>query len=166
MVAAFDIHYDRKPIKGVAVLFDWSDKTPQQSISHYFDRVEEYESGAFFKRELPCIIKLLENLQLEQIDTIIVDGSVWVNDDKKKGLGAYVFDHLQGKIPVIGVSKNQLKDCNILCKPILRGKSQKHLWVSAIGLPLEQAAEKIKNMQGEFRIPEVLKKLDRLTRIA
>ncbi|WP_256676101.1 hypothetical protein, partial [Pseudomonas sp. Kh13] len=48
---------------------------------------------------------------------------------------------------------------------VYRGKSRRPLFVSSIGLDGEYAAALIKNLRGASRIPEVLKKVDQLTRL-
>ena len=48
---------------------------------------------------------------------------------------------------------------------VLRGKSKKPLFVTSVGMETAVAAEKINTMAGEFRIPALLKELDRLTKL-
>jgi hypothetical protein len=42
---------------------------------------------------------------------------------------------------------------------VYRGKSIKPLYVSVIGIDLNYSAKLIKNLKGDFRIPDILKKL-------
>jgi len=44
--------------------------------------------------------------------------------------------------------------------PVLRGESQNPLWVTAIGIEVGFAAERVKEMAGEFRVPGLLKMVD------
>jgi deoxyribonuclease V len=130
----------------------------------YFNSVEEYVSGEFFRRELPCILSLFETVRPLNPDVLLVDGYVWTGDENQKGLGAHLFYSLQEKYPVIGVAKSAFKNAEKICIPVFRGKSKKPLWISAIGTPTSDAAQKIIQMHGEFRMPTLLKELDELTR--
>jgi hypothetical protein len=47
---------------------------------------------------------------------------------------------------------------------VLRGKSKKPLYVTAMGMLLERAADRVRTMHGEFRMPHLLSELDRLTK--
>jgi deoxyribonuclease V len=164
MILATDTYYTSDEARVIGALFDWSDYTPKEIFSTRINNVEPYESGKFYKRELPCIIKLIENIDLEKIEFIIVDGHCYVNDNLEYGLGGYLYNTLEQKIPVIGVAKNSLAGLEKLSIPILRGKSKNPLYISSIGCDLNYAAEKIKTMSGEFRIPTILKIVDQKTR--
>jgi len=48
--------------------------------------------------------------------------------------------------------------------PVLRGHSKNPLFVTAIGTDAETAALYVKNMSGQYRIPSLLKELDKLTK--
>ena len=125
---------------------------------------EEYVPGEFYKRELPCILEILEEVDLQKIDTIVVDGFVYLDDDLKPGLGAYVYKTLEEKIPVIGVAKSNFlknKNCSVA---VLRGESIKPLFVTAAGIDLSAAAMNIESMQGDFRMPTLLQQLDTQTK--
>jgi hypothetical protein len=50
--------------------------------------------------------------------------------------------------------------------PVLRGESINPLYVTAIGTNLQQVADNIKGMHGDYRLPTVLKELDRITKEA
>jgi deoxyribonuclease V len=59
MILAIDVHYKDKTAKAVGALIQhWNDATAQRHVIKYIDAVEEYVPGAFYKRELPCILKL------------------------------------------------------------------------------------------------------------
>ncbi|MDP4089828.1 MAG: endonuclease V, partial [Bacillota bacterium] len=136
----------------------------QEIISKYsvfIHRVQRYESGKFYRRELPCILRVLEEVN-EKIDLIITDSFVWL-DDGKRGLGARLYEKLKGQIPVIGVAKTFFRDAQNY-KEVFRGKSSKPLYVSSAGIDLDYSADFIRNMKGRFRIPDLLKEVDRLSR--
>jgi deoxyribonuclease V len=82
----------------------------------------------------------------------------------KRGLGAYLYDALQQQIPIIGVAKTNFHTINEQKLELVRGKSTRPLYVTAAGIPLSHAAEHIKSMAGDHRMPMLLKELDVLTR--
>lgn len=104
---------------------------------------------------------MLEKVK-ENIDIIIIDSFVWI-DGHKNGLGAYLYKSMKFKVPIIGVAKSYLKGSTDYLK-VYRGKSTVPLYVSAIGIDLKYSAKLIKNLKGDFRIPDVLKKVDKLSR--
>ena len=95
---------------------------------------------------------------------MVVDGYVCLNDDDKKGLGYYVFTYFEGKIPVIGVAKTSFHQNTKNVRPILRGVSTNPLYVTSIGVNVDEAANSIQSMAGAFRMPTLLKLMDTLTK--
>jgi deoxyribonuclease V len=165
MILAIDVHYKETTAKTVgALLQNWDDAVAQQYIIKYINEVEEYVPGAFYKRELPCILEIVKDLDLSSLSYIIIDGFVVLDDSSKPGLGAYVYESIQSQVPVIGVAKTNFHQNEQHVIPVLRGESTKPLYVTAVGTDLQQAAEHIKNMHGEFRLPTVLKEMDRITK--
>ncbi len=137
----------------------------EKVISEYCKIVEptnEYISGEFYKRELPCILSLYSLIK-EEINLIIVDSFVML-DGGRMGLGGYLFESLGRKIPVIGVAKTYFKGCSSYIA-VYRGISKKPLYISSIGVHPEFAFNFIKNLRGKNRIPDVLKRVDQLTRL-
>jgi hypothetical protein len=51
-----------------------------------------------------------------------------------------------------------------LKRPILRGESHNPLFITTIGLDLDEVANKVKNMFGEYRMPYLLSQLDQMTK--
>ena len=165
MILAFDTYYFENKAKTVCVQFDdWESEETAVILTETIEGVAEYISGEFYKRELPCIMSLLSQIDLANITTIIVDGFVFLDDDGKKGLGAHLYDELKAKIPVIGVAKRDFATINKLRKEVYRGESKSPLFVTAIGMELDVAAQRIQHMQGDFRMPALLKQLDQETR--
>jgi deoxyinosine 3'endonuclease (endonuclease V) len=163
MILAVDVYYEGESAKAVGVLFNWKDDKPAQIYTAYIDKVAPYEPGRFYKRELPCIQVLLEDIE-DNLDAIIVDGYVYASNTKAYGLGGHLYEDIARRAPVIGVAKTPFKNNEETCMEITRGDSKKPLYVSAIGIDLAEAAVEVAGMHGEFRIPTVLKELDRLTR--
>lgn len=165
MILALDVYYEDEKAKVVGVLFeDWASEQPIQVLEEWIAGVAAYESGQFYKRELPCLMQILAKVKLIELAVIVIDGYVWLDTAGKKGLGAYLHEALDPKIPVLGVAKTKFAGSETVSQAILRGKSQTPLYISAQGLPLETAATYIQSMAGAYRIPTLLKYLDQQTR--
>lgn len=164
MILAIDIHYKTTYAKNVGVLFNWQDDTPEQIIVNQRHSVEEYVPGQFYKRELPCLLDVITEVDLTLVEAIVVDGHVYIDNDFKFGLGGYLYEALNQKIPIIGVAKRAFHKNEQTSIPVLRGESLNSLYVSAIGMDKVVAAQYIKNMRGEFRMPTILQILDTETK--
>jgi deoxyribonuclease V len=164
MVLAVDVYYFETFARAVAVLFEWEDEKVKEIVVEQLQNIEAYIPGEFYKRELPCILKVLEKVKLDEIQAIVVDGYVYLDNNKKYGLGAYLWEALGQKIPVIGVAKKTFHGNEKNVATLRHGQSQNTLYVSAIGIELETALGLIGTMHGDHRIPSVLKYLDQLTR--
>lgn len=97
------------------------------------------------------------------MDAILVDGHVYTSETEY-GLGGKLYEFLNQQIPIIGVAKNSFHANHTTIKEVYRGESSKPLYVSAIGIDLDEVIEAIKAMKGAFRIPDILKKLDNYTK--
>ncbi|MTH17376.1 endonuclease V [Flavobacterium sp. LC2016-01] len=165
MILAFDTYYYDNKAKTVCIEFtEWNQEKDFKVHTEIIDNVEEYVPGAFYKRELPCILSLLNNIDLKLVDVIIVDGFVYLDDDKKYGLGGHLYEKLNKEIPIIGVAKTNFASIEKDKKALLRGDSIKPLYITSIGIDLDEAYQKVESMAGEFRMPTLLKEMDRLTK--
>lgn len=164
MIAALDIHYKETYAKAVCVVFDWADETPSQTYTAIIKDVQPYVSGEFYKRELPCILKVLEQVPLHSLEAIIVDGHVFVDNDKKYGLGGYLWEALDEKIPVIGIAKKSFIHTEKVATPVKRGTSDNPLYISCIGIEKEMVLEKTQLLHGPHRMPTILKLVDSISR--
>ena len=165
MILALDVYYTEKGAKTVGIGFEnWEDQSPSLTFTDQSSEIAEYESGEFYKRELPCILRLLDQIDLTQLSCMVIDGYVILNDTGKLGLGGHLYETLEHKIPIIGVAKTRFAQNERKHREVLRGESQKPLWVTAMGMELDEAAQKIRNMHGEYRMPTLLKHLDTLTK--
>ncbi|MDZ7877389.1 MAG: hypothetical protein U5L45_06955 [Saprospiraceae bacterium] len=152
MIVVINVHYRENEAKIVCLEIDnWTDNVSSKTHIVYKYDVAEYESGAFYKRELPCITNIMEFVDLEMVECIVVDSYVYLDDNDKKGLGYYVYDHFEGKIPVIGVAKTSFHNNTKNVRPILRGSSLSPLYVSSIGIELDLAAKYVLSIAGKFR---------------
>lgn len=165
MLAAFDTYYTDAQAKTVCVLFEhWPDAAPTQVLVDVLDDVPAYEPGAFYKRELPCILRLLKQVEIATLQAIVIDGFVILDDAGKPGLGGHLYEQLNGRVPVIGVAKTNFATNTVNKQEVLRGESLRPLYITALGISLQQAAEHIHTMHGEHRMPTLLRHLDTLTR--
>lgn len=161
MIAAFDVNYlEGGSASAAVVLFsDYRDPEPVKSYTHILSKTEEYIPGEFYRRELPCILSLLNRIK-EIPDEIVIDGYVRLLD--KPGLGWHIFESLNKRIPVIGVAKSRFFGAKAV--EVFRGRSINPLYVTSAGVNLERASEKIRLMHGPHRIPTLLKRVDLLAR--
>ncbi len=161
MKLAVDAYYAGSKAKVVGVLFEnFSDEKPLKIISKVVDGVAPYESGSFYKRELPCIVSLLQDLDVRDISLIVIDGFVYLDGDGRYGLGGHLYERLERRVQIVGVAKSPFKGSCKLVREICRGGSKRPLFVSAIGIGVDEAAWLVKWMSGEFRMPSLLKILD------
>ena len=107
MILAFDTYYFENKAKTVALEFNhWTDKNPINVYEETISNIEEYIPGEFYKRELPCILSLLKQIDVSHCQAIIIDGFVVLDDHHNIGLGGYLHQALKERIPIIGVAKN------------------------------------------------------------
>lgn len=161
MIAAFDVGYsDDGSAQAAAIVFeDFSDAKPLRSYLKKIAKVAEYVPGSFYRRELPCILELFTEIE-EMIDIIVVDGYVSLGD--RPGLGKHLSESIAPHIAVIGVAKKYFKGS--IPAEAERGRSKNPLFVTAHGLEVEKARELIESMHGRYRLPTLLKTVDRLSR--
>lgn len=165
MILAFDTYYFDDKAKTVCLAFEqWTDEQPVKFYTGVLEGVEPYTPGAFYKRELPCILALLRTIDLSDIEAIVIDGFVFLDDSGKPGLGAHLYNALDKKIPVIGVAKTSFASLHQSKRKILRGNSLRPLYITSIGMDPDEAADRIRTMNGSHRTPTLLKRLDALTR--
>jgi len=163
MIACVDVDYRDDSAIAACVLFrDWADAVSTAEHVRRIDRVEPYQPGQFYKREMPCLLAVLAEVA-EPLETVVVDGYVWLADEGTPGLGAHLFEELGAAVPVIGVAKTRFASARA-ARPVLRGDSQRPLFVTAAGMDIEEAAQHVRAMHGEFRIPTLLKRVDHLCR--
>ncbi len=165
MIAAVDICYSETGATAGGVLFTHCiSERPAREVREFIEQVEPYEPGSFYKRELPCLLKLLEPVK-DRIETIIVDGYVWLGPQNRPGLGAHLYESLGKQVPVIGVAKSMFRG-STNAEAVLRGRSRRPLYVTAAGMGPVIAAKNIHGMRGPHRIPTLLKRVDQLCRSA
>jgi len=162
-MAILDVSYSNELATIACVQFyDWTDHEPAgMRISHLMVS-SRYEPGYFYRRELPCLLHALQQEPM-QFSDIIIDGYVQLNPPRNKGLGLHLAESLEYDAAVIGVAKNPLRIADRY-RRICRGRSKKPLFISAAGMSLDLAADMIRSMHGEYRLPTLIKMADTLCR--
>ena len=164
MLVAVDVDYREREVVAAAVGFtQWTDEHTSIEVVVTSDAPPApYEPGRFYLRELPHIRAALALVvpPVAPLGAIIVDGYVWLGPDK--GLGAHLYDALEHTVPVIGVAKTQFAGATAI--EVIRGVSARPLYVTAIGTDAAAAADRVRDMHGEHRIPTLLKRVDQLAR--
>jgi deoxyribonuclease V len=164
-ILAVDVAYGEARAAAVGVLFkDWGDKDHIVIVGTVRDGVPmSYEPGAFYKRELPLLLAVIDKSPME-ISAIVVDGYVWLGHEGQPGLGAHLYEAIERRTPVIGVAKTKYKD-DTWSAPVLRGASKSPLYVTSVGIDRAEAAENVARMSGEGRMPKLLSRADRRARM-
>lgn len=165
MILLVDVAYvEAEGVAAGVLLKDWSDTSPSREIVVHVPCVEEYVPGEFFRRELPCIEAVLEQVD-EPLECVVVDGYVTLGDPPRDGLGAALWSKLERKVPVLGVAKSKY-----LGTPeetfLFRGGSNRPLFVTAAGMTIDEAKRCVLSMAGKHRLPDMLKYVDALARKA
>lgn len=175
MIVAFDTYYYNGFSYTVGGVFkSWGDK----EVSYYATSIRtcidaEYKPGELYKRELPAIMQCLATLNIDTIDTIIVDGFVWLSEDGKtliKGLGARLQDAIYNKYntkkTIVGIAKNRYHVKIPECVDLERGLvTAKPIFITCSESCLtEHYASQVKVMHGDYRIPSIIKAVDSKTR--
>jgi deoxyribonuclease V len=159
MLAALDVDYRDNRAQCACICFaDWHSTKALETHCVGLENVAPYQAGAFFKRELPGLLQALAEVKVP-LEAILIDAYVWLAPGHG-GLGWHLYEALADKVPVIGVAKTRFRQAEEVAIPVLRRNSQNPLWITAIGMDLEEAAMKVSSMHGSFRIPTMLKLAD------
>ena len=168
MLACIDVDYRPHPSgreQGVAACVEfehWTDPRPFAEHVVIVPEVAPYVSGQFYTRELPCTLALLAELALPP-ELIVIDGYVQLDDQGRDGFGMHLWRALDERTPIVGVAKHPFH-ANPAALELLRGTSRQPLFVTAIGIDVGEALERVRSMHGEYRLPTLLKRVDRLCR--
>src|SRR5690348_2700736 len=138
MIACVDVDYRADCCVAACVVFrDWCDDA---EANHFIDRgppAEAYVPGEFYRRELPALLRVLKQVR-DPLASVVIDGYVWLERNDRPGLGAHLYDALGQSIPVIGVAKTSF-DASRHATPVLRGTSQRPLFITAVGMDMNDA---------------------------
>jgi deoxyribonuclease V len=163
LIGVVDVHYAGDGATAACVMLEaWDAETAVLESTADIERVLPYESGNFYRRELPCITTVLGRLARVP-DIVVIDGYVWLGEESRPGLGAHLHEALGGEVAIVGVAKSFYPFGEKVTE-VRRGQSQRPLYVSAVGVDLSAAGDWVRTMHGENRIPTALHRADRLCR--
>lgn len=178
MILITDVFYNENENAahiGAITIEDWTSTTIAKQWEIDKKGIDcEYIPGQFYKREMPCLIELWNTISDEDkknIDTIIVDGfyDIW---DGRPGLGHHFHDWLIDNgydVEVVGIAKNPCRETNEFTLPVYRTEASKTskwrnaLWVNGSNME-HNYQEKVLKMDGKYRIPTMIKHVDKLSR--
>lgn len=154
-----DVDYRGRGAVAAGVWFrGWSASVGEFESAVRVAEVADYEPGAFYRRELPCLLRVLAGGP--RPDVVVVDGYVWLAD-RVAGLGGHLHAAIGGV--VVGVAKTKFAGCTSAV-PVCRGGSRSPLYVTATGASATEAAAWVAGMHGPYRVPTLLKRVDTLAR--
>jgi deoxyribonuclease V len=161
LIVCVDVDYRGRGAVAAGVWFrGWSAATSDFESAILVDEVADYEPGAFYRRELPCLHAVLATGP--RPDVVVVDGYVWLANGVA-GLGGRL--HAETNLTVVGVAKTRFRGAASAVS-VCRGISQSPLHVTAAGVPVAEAAAWVAAMHGPHRMPTLLRRVDSLARTA
>lgn len=124
--------------------------------------IAPYEPGAFYKRELPCLLAVLATARAAGVEPqiLVVDGYASFGIAGREALGERLAR--ASGLPVIGVAKTAFAGAKH--HEVLRGSSAQPLFVTAVDVDIDRAAEAVRSMHGDHRLPTILARVDRAAR--
>jgi deoxyribonuclease V len=160
--AAVDVHY---PPHGGARAALVTAREPRfariaEERVRWLARVEPYQPGMFYVRELPALRAVLADLG-HPVSLVIIDGYVDLDARGRPGLGAHL--HADLNVPVIGVAKTAFRTASHAVA-VRRGNALRPLYVTSAGIAAEHAAALVTAMAGPYRLPDALRRVDALAR--
>lgn len=159
--AVVDVDYGGAGATAACVVADrWTDAVPIETHVVSIASVLPYAPGRFYERELPCVLAVLPKVRAP-IDTVVIDGYVHLDANGEAGLGAHLHAHEGGRFAVIGVAKTPFRGGDFAAQ-VMRGTSKRPLFVTAVGIDLDEAVRRVAGMHGPHRIPTLLGWVDRL----
>lgn len=177
MILAVDVFYiDSKKYRVSGVIFEeWSSYEANVivNITHFSEKeIPPYVSGQFKDRELPCLLKIIKEFDLNKVETIVIDGYAVLGNDSGfiQTLGVSLHQELcklgYSTISIVGVAKTKYKDDSMLkySREIYRGEATRPLYISSINMNPDEAANHIKSMFGGNKIPYLLDLADKVSK--
>lgn len=163
-IAILDVDYGAAGSTGATaacvVAERWTDGVPIETIAIPIAKVLPYAPGRFFERELPCLTAVIPRVAAP-IDVLVIDGYVVLDADGRPGLGAHLHAHYDGRYSVVGIAKSPYGDGDFAAA-VLRGGSKVPLFVTALGIDVDEAAQRVAAMHGKHRLPTLVGWVDRL----
>ena len=163
MKACLDVHYHQQSASAAAVVFDdWAADKPAAEYVTAVTGGVEYRPGRFYLREFAPLLAVIECIA-EPVEVFIIDGYCTLSAAGAPGLGAHLYAAMEQRAAVIGVAKSRYRGTDHAAE-VIRGGSQRPLFVTSLGMPQRVAASRIASLAGRYRMPKLLKAVDRLAR--
>jgi deoxyribonuclease V len=164
-VGILDVAYDgERACAACVVAAAWADATPMEEVVVDVMDVKPYRPGAFFERELPCLLAALRATRVA-LGAVVVDGYVELDAGGTPGLGAHLHQALGERVAVIGVAKSAFRGSAFAAQVHRGARARRPLFVTARGIPTAVAATLVASMHGEHRLPTLITRADRLARM-
>ena len=161
-LAITDVQYEQNHARAACVVAPaWSAAEPSACLTELVSPIAEYEPGAFYKRELPCLLAVLK--KVPAYECVVVDGYVWLDDAGTPGLGAHLYEALGRRVPVIGLAKTAFRGSQ-MALPVPRPGTEKPLFLTAVGVDAQVALGWASQLHGPYRLPTLIKRVDQLAR--
>ncbi|RQP23048.1 endonuclease V [Piscinibacter terrae] len=162
MFACLDVQYTDTHAHAAGLVFwDWGSAQVQARFTSATAAVQDYQPGEFYKRELGPLMSIVDQLPPD-IHTLVIDGYCLLSEDGRPGLGAHLHAAVRQRCAIVGVAKTAFLSAPSI--EVLRGDSARPLYVTALGMPVSEAAQGVASMHGPYRIPTLLKAVDTLAR--
>lgn len=160
MIGVFDVGYvDDLAVVGCVVIEDFADPEPAREWVVQGGPVGPYVPGEFYRRELAPLIRAVRSAG--DLSICVIDAYVDLGRGGSPGLGRLLFE--QTGVPVIGVAKSRYPGTPTEFE-VLRGASNRPLFVSAAGFDSDRARVHVRGMAGAGRVPAMIRHADRLAR--
>jgi len=161
LIVAVQFEGAQATVAGVA--FDaWDSAEADKTYLTQVVEVEKPAKGALDLRALPCVTQLLREHRLEP-ELILIDGFVHLDAAETPGWGQRLYEVLDRKVPVIGVSKKSLPGLSAQFE-VLREEEAPPLFVTCAGVDIGAARVRLRSMHGRKRVPTLLKLAARLAK--
>lgn len=164
---AIDTYYrSEQEAYTVGIIFEeWDDKKPLSIVDDVNETFDRYIPGEFYKRELPCILRILNKINILEFDSIILDGYIDLKDNEgniKPGLGRRLCSkiNIHDDLDIIGIAKSLYCRTDEISYKLVRNSSKALYCQSLRGNSLDF----LKYLDGDYRIPTLLKLLDNKTK--
>lgn len=164
MIIAFETYFYNGNSYTVGGVFEtWADDT----IKYFVTSKQEYKDGEdAFSYDISCIMQCLSLVNIDNIDTIIINGFVWLSQDGKtttEGLGAKLNDAIIEKYGepknIVGIStkKHFVKIPN--CYEVFRDEDNEHPLYVTCSNPdyAEHYSVLVTRMWGKYKMPTIFR---------
>lgn len=163
MKLAVDVHFGPVEARVVGVAFEqWDEAEPTKIYTARVEQVEKKVRGELDLRGLSCVLQLLREHALTP-DVIVIDGFVHLDAQETAGLGQHLYQALDARTAVIGVSKSAMAQPSPLFE-LHREDDAAPLTVTSAGIDIGAAKARMRSMHGRKRVPTLIKLAARLAR--